>query len=75
MGELAWCSGYIVDVSDGIKSKTSRWFSGKTSASRVYEKGLATNVEWDPVGSHEDSSVETGIRTKKVLGGCILSSK
>ena len=56
MGELAWCSGYIVDVSDGIKSKTSRWFSGKTSASRVYEKGLAADVEWDPVGSHEEET-------------------
>ena len=56
LGELAWCSSYIVDVSDGIKSKTSRWFSGKTSASRVYEKGLAADVEWDPVGSHEEET-------------------
>ena len=71
LGELAWCSGYIVNVSDDIKSKTSRWFSGKTSASRVYEKGLAADVKWDP----DHSSVETGIRTKKMLGGCILSSK
>ena len=55
-GELVWCSGYIVDVSDGIKSKTSRWFSGKTTNSKVYEKGLAAKVEWDAVGGHEEES-------------------
>ena len=55
-GELVWCSGYIVDVSDGIKSKTSRWFSGKTTNSKVYEKGLAAKVDWDAVGGHEEES-------------------
>ena len=55
-GELVCCSGYIVDVSNGIKSKTSRWFSGKTTNSRVYEKWMAANVEWDPIGGHESES-------------------
>ena len=50
--QLIWCSGYILDVSDGIQSKTSRWFSGKTAGSRVYEKGIAAYVEWDAVGGH-----------------------
>ena len=56
LGELVWCSGFIVDVSNGIKFKKSRWFSGKTSASRVYEKRLAADVEWDPVGGHDQET-------------------
>ena len=55
-GELVWCSGYIIDVSNGIKSKISRWFSGKTTNSKVYEKGSAAKVDWDAVGGHEEES-------------------
>ena len=52
--QLIWCSGYILDVSDGIQSKTSRWFSGRMLGSRVYEKGITAYVKWEAVGGHEE---------------------
>ena len=53
LGELVWCSGYIVDISDGINSEESRWRQGTTKRLKVYERGLAAMVEWDAVGGHE----------------------
>ena len=57
LGELVWCGGYITDVSDGINSEGSKWRQGTTKRSKVYERGIAAEVLWDAVGSHEEETL------------------
>ena len=56
LGELVWCSGYIADVSNGINSEESRWRQGTAKRSKVYERGIAAEVQWDAVGGHEEET-------------------
>ena len=39
LGELVWCSSYIIDISNGTDFEKYRWRSGKTKKSKVMEEG------------------------------------